>query len=193
MFNGLELACFTSAASAVGTVYRRNMLQSKTFQQANFDMLTGLANRSNFERFLGQLVMEENEYSGLIYIDLDKFKQVNDTYGHDVGDEFLQIVASRFNQQLRDHDMAARRGGDEFAIVLCKLQGAEIAERVAKRILKALESPVVINGISHEAGASIGICVFDDVVDVSLAIKRADIAMYKAKEAGGGCYQFYSE
>jgi diguanylate cyclase (GGDEF)-like protein len=193
IFNGLELACFTSAASAVGTVYRRNMLQSKTYQQANFDILTGLANRSNFERFLSQLEMEENECSGLLYIDLDKFKQVNDTYGHDVGDQFLKIVASRFSQQLRDHDLAARRGGDEFAIVLCKLQGSEVAERVAKRILNALESPVVINGISHEAGVSIGICVFDSIVDVSLAIKRADHAMYKAKEAGGGCYQFYSE
>jgi diguanylate cyclase (GGDEF)-like protein len=193
MFNGIEIACFNSAATALGTVYRRNMLQSETYKQANFDALTGVANRSNFERFLGQLVINDGEFAGLLYLDLDKFKPINDEYGHCVGDEFLKIVAKRFEAQLRDHDLVARRGGDEFAIVLTKLDGPDIAERVAKRIIKSLQDPVDINGVKHTASASIGICVFNNIVDVSLAIKRADIAMYKAKDAGRGNYQFYNE
>jgi diguanylate cyclase (GGDEF)-like protein len=192
-FNALELACFNTASIAVSTVYRRNMLQSKTFRQANFDILTGLANRSNFERFVSQLHIKDQEFVGILYIDLDKFKVINDTYGHDAGDQYLKIVSKRFEGQLRDHDMAARRGGDEFAIVLNKISGSDVAERVAMRIMQSLETPIVINGISHIAGVSIGICVFSNITDVSLAIRRADNAMYQAKNAGGGCYRFYTE
>ncbi|WP_218309870.1 GGDEF domain-containing protein [Alteromonas antoniana] len=192
-FNGLDLACLQSAGEALSTIYRQNMLQSKTYQQANFDAVTGLANRAHFNRFLGNLNLDDEKYAGVLYIDLDKFKEVNDLYGHDVGDLYLKAVSGRIAGQLRDHDLPARIGGDEFAVVLDELQLPTDAERVAARILRSLELPLEIDGVEHNAGVSIGVCVFDNVVDVSLALKRADKAMYEAKTAGRGQFKVYSE
>ena len=192
-FSCIDLALVSSAVKSLATIYRQNIIQSKMFKQANYDQLTSLANRAYFKRFLAGLDLAADESASLLYIDLDKFKNVNDGYGHDVGDKYLQVVAKRIADQLRDNDLAARIGGDEFAVVLTKLNSDEDSERVAKRILNAFQRPIDIEGIDHDAGVSIGICDFNYTCDVSLALVQADKAMYDAKKAGRGCMVKYSD
>lgn len=191
-FSCIDLALVSSAVKSLATIYRQNIIQSKMFKQANYDQLTSLANRAYFKKFLAGLDLASDESASLLYIDLDRFKAVNDGYGHDVGDKYLQVVAKRIADQLRDNDLAARIGGDEFAVVLTKLNSIEDSERVAKRILNAFERPIDIEGIDHDVGVSIGICDFNYSCDVSLALVQADKAMYDAKKAGRGCMVKYS-
>ena len=190
-FSCIDIALIESAARSLATIYRQNIIQSKMYKQANYDQLTSLANRAYFKKFLASLDLAQGEMSALLYIDLDKFKNINDSYGHDVGDKYLQVVAKRISNQLRDNDLAARIGGDEFAVVITRLSCEEDSERVAKRIIGAFSRPIEIEGIDHDAGVSIGICDFSYSCDVSLALVQADKAMYEAKSAGRGCFVKY--
>ena len=169
------------------------MLQSRTYREANYDNLTGLANRSLFNKFVCELEIKADEFAAILFMDLDKFKEVNDTYGHDVGDKFLQCVGKRIQGQVRDHDLAARFGGDEFVVVLTALESEQDAERVARRILSSFSTDINIDDVTLTPGVSIGVSTFNDNIDVSIVLKRADKALYLAKEGGRGQYRVYEE
>ncbi len=164
----------------------RSYKQAK--QLAEHDALTGLANRYSFEEALRLCIrqkLREQSKLALVLFDLDHFKFVNDSHGHDIGDQLLQKVSTRVQDCLRDNEMFARLGGDEFAIILSNLVTIDDASRVTKRILTALEVPFIIAGIKINMAASIGIAISpDNTLDAKELLKFADIAMYRSKKLG---------
>ncbi len=161
---------------------------------AEHDSLTGLANRYSFEEALRLTITEKprnNAKLALTLLDLDNFKFINDSHGHDVGDELLKQFATRVCNSLRGNEVFARLGGDEFAILLSNLHTIDNATRVTQRILHCLDEPFYISGIEIKMGASIGIAIYpDNSVDAHELLKFADIAMYRAKKLGKNqiCY-----
>jgi len=126
-------------------------------------------------------------------LDLDHFKDVNDTLGHRVGDQLLQAVGERLTSLLRQSDTVARMGGDEFMVILPEIGRGEDATRIAQKILEAFRRPFVFDGHELHITTSIGIALYpDDGEDVDTLMKNADIAMYRAKEQGRDNYQRYS-
>ncbi|NQT57750.1 MAG: GGDEF domain-containing protein [Bacteroidetes bacterium] len=161
-------------------------------QLVHFDTLTGLANRlfimQVLKYSLAQTIRKKNKF-GLIYLDLDKFKPINDQYGHDVGDKVLHSFALRLKHSLREGDGAARIGGDEFLVILTDLTRKEDAEIVINNIIHAVSVPYVIDGKTIKIGVSAGISIFpDDGDNQEELIKRADQAMYRAKRSGGNSF-----
>ena len=129
-----------------------------------------------------------------MFIDLDRFKFVNDTLGHEAGDKLLQEVSARFQACLRSSDVVSRVGGDEFVVLLQEISDPEAVANIARKILSAAIKPVVVLGQECRVTASIGICIYPaDAQDEQALMKNADIAMYRAKEAGKNTYKFYSE
>lgn len=163
---------------------------------AYHDSLTGLANRAHFNGRLEELLnrpAEENEMLAILFLDLDRFKLVNDTLGHDVGDLLLKAVAERLLGTVRSGDLVARLGGDEFTIILERVASADVVARVADKICRILSAPFVFSGQEIYVTASIGISMYPtDAKDAQTIIKHADTAMFKAKDNGGG-YIFYAE
>ena len=159
-------------------------------QMALRDELTGLANRALlYERLDHEFAQYRREHRRLavLMVDLDDFKEVNDTLGHYHGDLLLQGVAARFRECVREADLVARWGGDEFVVVLSGCPGARAAEEVAGKLLESLAKPLVLDGIPVYVRASIGIALApQDGVDGDTLIRHADVAMYAAKRAGGG-------
>lgn len=164
---------------------------------AYHDELTGLPNRNTLVDRIGQSIKissRDNQQMGILFIDLDRFKNVNDSLGHIIGDKLLQQVASRLYTTLRNHDTISRNGGDEFVVVLEKLKDSNEAIHVAKKIIKCLTDTFVIQSHKIHLGASIGISVYPTDGDTPLMLLRnADTAMYRAKQAGGNQLQFYDE
>jgi diguanylate cyclase (GGDEF)-like protein len=164
---------------------------------AESDSLTGLANRYLFDESLKMLLVNSgrSRYKlALLLIDLDNFKYVNDTYGHDVGDILLKKVVTRIKGCLRGNELFARLGGDEFAIALSNLEYVEHASRVALRIVRSLSMPFEIANATIQATASIGIAIHPDDGDNSEEIfKHADIAMYRAKKLGKSQFCFFEQ
>jgi diguanylate cyclase (GGDEF)-like protein len=156
--------------------------------QANFDSLTGLQNRNLFSESMALAVADAVAREGLgavLYIDLDHFKRVNDTAGHDAGDSLLRVAAQRLKACGAEGCSIARLGGDEFAVLLPSVAAPAAARMVAERILLALQSPIEIGGREHHISASIGIAVFPaDGVTLEALLRAADISMYHAKGAG---------
>lgn len=173
----------------------RKLAQQQLYQLAHFDSLSGLPNRVLLHDRLRQaraLANREGFSMALLFLDLDRFKIINDTLGHPVGDRLLQSVALRLSASIREIDTAARIGGDEFVIILVNLRGPADAEKVAVKILGSLAMPHFID--SHElfVTTSIGISIFpEDDEDPDNLIKKADIAMYAAKSAGSNTFRFY--
>ena len=163
--------------------------------QALHDSLTGLPNRTLLhDRLERELLMatREKRSCGLLILDMDQFKEVNDTLGHECGDQLLQAFAARISEALRDVDTFARLGGDEFAVLPIGANDVEGVVATATKILAALEEPFIIDGTALHARASIGIAVFpDDANDGSTLLRRADVAMYVAKESHSG-YAVYA-
>lgn len=163
---------------------------------ARRDPLTGLPNRrllqEEFERRLGR-IRARDQHLGVLLLDLDRFKSVNDTYGHGAGDRLLQVISDRITSVLRDHDFLARLGGDEFAILIETDQGKEALFSVAQRILTAVALPFEReDGAFWDVTVSIGISVYPgDGETTELLLKRADQAMYQAKSAGRNSYALY--
>ncbi|GAA1636094.1 GGDEF domain-containing protein [Actinoplanes couchii] len=153
--------------------------------QAYTDQLTGLANRRHFHNRWEQALTDGGGPTALLYVDLDGFKAVNDTLGHETGDAVLETVAGRIRQTVRDTDLVARLGGDEFAVIL---PGAtdEQAVAIATRIVDAVAEPIEVRGLPVGVGASIGVITAPSGADPESEIKRADTAMYAAKAAGRG-------
>jgi len=157
-------------------------------RQANYDSLTGLKNRHLFSDCVREAVVAAragNGTGGILYIDLDHFKRVNDTAGHASGDALLQVVARRLIACVGDGPSVARLGGDEFAVLMPVVKTPESARLLAERIIKALEPAIVVDGREHQIAASVGIALFPgDGTELDDLLKAADIAMYHAKEAG---------
>lgn len=164
--------------------------------QARHDLLTGLQNRLVFEDRLGQAVARQQRMGGVIavlFMDLERFKLVNDSLGHHHGDELLRRVAARLKENVRDMDTAARLGGDEFTVLLPELASPEDAAVVARKILDALKPVFDIGGHPIHLTASIGISVCpSDGNDVASLLRNADAAMYSAKAEGGNDFRFFS-
>jgi diguanylate cyclase len=169
-------------------VEARRRAETALAYQATHDALTDLPNRILLRDRLGQAIriaIRSKEPVALLMIDLDRFKEVNDRLGHDVGDELLRACAHRLQSALRASDTMARLGGDEFAVVL-PTAGVEGARRVALKLLARLEEPFILAGEDLTIGMSIGIAVFPDHGDTLEALmRRADVAMYIGKRAGG--------
>lgn len=163
---------------------------------AHYDLLTDLPNRVLLQDRL-QTALDRMRRGGkqlaVLFLDLDRFKNVNDSLGHPVGDRLLQVVAHRLNAVVRDQDTVARLGGDEFLLILEDMHDPQHAGVVARKILETLSEPVRVEQHDIYIGASIGISVFPgDGTDADALIKNADTAMYRAKEVGRNNYQFYT-
>ena len=179
----------------------RDISESKRTQQqlhflAHYDLLTGLPNRRLFNESLTKAQTFANRTSDTIavmFIDLDRFKNINDTLGHGVGDKLLQQVGNRISVCIRESDTVARMGGDEFAVVLVNLREERDAAVVAEKIIEALRLPFTVDGHEVFVGASIGITFYrPGQDDKEVLLEKADVAMYHAKERGRNNYQFYS-
>jgi diguanylate cyclase (GGDEF)-like protein len=164
---------------------------------AYHDGLTGLPNRSMFSKLLAQSISEAHRYDrrpAVAFLDLDRFKQINDTLGHDAGDQLLKEVANRLKSCVRDSDTVARLGGDEFVVLLPEPDDAKHAAIIAQKILAAAARPFTLMGQEFRVTASIGISMYpQDGLDEQTLTKNADIAMYQAKAEGKNNFQFYSE
>ncbi|MFH1043618.1 MAG: diguanylate cyclase [Pseudomonadota bacterium] len=189
---GKVLGCF-----AVTTDITEHKLTEERIQRmAHHDSLTGLPNRLLFNDRLEQaisLAKRDSRQFALLYLDLDKFKRVNDTLGHTAGDELLQAVAARIRRQVRESDTVARVGGDEFSVILPDVARREKAETVARKIIAALAAPFQLGSQkqSVDIGTSIGIAVYPaDGRDADALIKAADAAMYSAKQVGSS-FRFF--
>jgi diguanylate cyclase (GGDEF)-like protein/PAS domain S-box-containing protein len=175
-------------------IAERKQSEEKTAFLANHDALTGLPNRYNLQARLEQILAtarREGSRVALLFLDLDRFKSVNDSLGHHAGDELLKEVASRLVNCVRDSDVVARLGGDEFVVVLADVAPAAV-EQIANNILQSLARTYRIEGRDVEASSSIGIAVFPaDGDSVSKLMRHADSAMYQAKSAGRNTVRFF--
>ncbi|WP_457749072.1 EAL domain-containing protein [Sulfurimonas sp.] len=166
-------------------------------QQAHYDTLTGLANRLLFKDTLTQTLEYAKRHKkqiALFFIDLDRFKQINDSLGHHIGDKVLQEAATRLQKCVRKEDTVARLGGDEFTVIMQSLTKAEDASLLAQKILKLLAQPMQIEGQTLYVTSSIGISLFpDDSTTVENLLMYADSAMYMAKERGKNDFAYYSQ
>ena len=171
--------------------------QDKLNKLAHFDALTSLPNRMMFQNTLKSMLSRANRNQtkvALMFIDLDNFKMINDTLGHDYGDLLLQEVATRLKKTLRAEDAVSRLGGDEFTIILDDIKDVSYPSIVAQKIIDALSTPIKLKDEMGYIGASVGISIFpDDTPELEQLIKNADLAMYKAKNEGKNVYRYFTE
>ncbi len=168
----------------------------KIWQQANYDLLTGLPNRHFFlDKLYKELKHSRQDQllTALLFIDLDHFKEINDNLGHAEGDTLLKIAANRLLGCVREFDVVARMGGDEFTIILRQIRDLEDIEKIAQKIIESLGQPFVLSGAQHYVTPSIGIAVSpDDTKDPEALIKYADQAMYVSKNTGRNTFTFFA-
>lgn len=161
---------------------------------AYHDPLTGLSNRKFFAEQLHESLLwaqSNNLLLGLLFIDLDGFKQINDTLGHDIGDRLLVSIAQRLSNSLRGSDTVSRLGGDEFTVILRAIPNEQVAAKVAEKILASITEPIVLEGYTTRVSASIGISIYPiNSQDTEGMIRQADAAMYRAKHLGKNRYEF---
>ena len=177
-------------------ITKRREAEEQLGRLAHYDSLTGLPNRVLFSDRLSQAMIESDRHGrlvGVAFLDLDRFKNVNDTLGHDAGDQLLKAVAERLTGAARKGDTVARLSGDELTLILSDMGHVDDAARVAQKILEAFTLPFHVAGRELHMTASLGITLYPfDVQDVSGLLRNADIAMYRAKEHGRNTYQFYA-
>jgi diguanylate cyclase (GGDEF)-like protein len=192
----MMLVILVVARYGVDLYLTRREFQRTLFQFAHYDNLTKLPNRMLFFDRLQQAVQQAKRYQhwfGLLFIDLDGFKAVNDHYGHHAGDLALQEVAKRLKELLRESDTVARLGGDEFAAILSRVNDEKDAGEVAGRVVEMLSKPYKLDGHDCKMGASVGVSVFPaDSDDAQKLLSLADTAMYEAKHAGKSTYRYAS-
>ncbi len=171
--------------------------QKKIEFMAYHDPLTKLPNRNLFFDILKQelkMAKREKRYLAVMFIDLDRFKEINDTYGHDYGDSVLQVIGKRLKSSLRESDIVARLGGDEFGVILPSIKRPSDASIIANKILKQVQKPVIVKGKEFLLTTSIGIAIYpNDGKSPEELVKAADAAMYKAKFEGKNKYFYFSE
>lgn len=196
-FSADDVGFVLSIANTLDTAIERGRTRDRLTYMAQHDALTDLPNRVLLTDRL-EVEMSRAARSGkrlaMMFIDLDRFKNVNDVYGHEGGDLLLREVASRLQHTVRSVDTVSRQGGDEFLVVLPEIACDEDAGRVAQKLIDAVLAPFVLSGNEIIVGCSIGIvCYPENGRDVETLMRNADVAMYVAKDQGRGCYQFYSE
>ena len=186
----------TGAINCMTDITALKSAEERIRHLAHFDALTGLANRTLLRDRLQQEIARANRQGSqvaVLFLDLDNFKHINDSRGHELGDQLLQAVAVRLGDCLREGDSVARLGGDEFVLTAPILHCNKDAALVAQKLLAALNQPIVIQGVLLQPGASIGISMYpNDGLDVESLMRAADTAMYHAKESGRGNYQFFT-
>ena len=180
----------------------KDITQSKEYeneikQLAYYDVLTGLSNRTLFEQNLEMVITESKRYSrkfGLMFLDLDDFKLINDNFGHLIGDKLLQNVAKVLRRCVRQSDTIARIGGDEFILIIKDLKNSLDIDKVAKKIISEVSKSMIIDSHDLEVGVSIGISVYPDDSKSSIElIKKADMAMYSSKDSGKNQYSYFTK
>jgi diguanylate cyclase (GGDEF)-like protein/PAS domain S-box-containing protein len=178
-------------------ITERKQAEEKIQYMATHDALTGLPNRLMFSQMLNRAIQSAKRNQrqfAVLFIDLDRFKIINDTLGHEAGDQLLQEIGARLKQTLRAADLAARLGGDEFIILIEEVSDANHVATVAHKIITSIIKPLTLMGQECRITASIGISIYPkDAEDEQSLMKNADLAMYLAKEEGKNNYQFYSE
>jgi diguanylate cyclase (GGDEF)-like protein len=184
-------------AKLAAIAVEQRQLSNRLLHQAQHDSLTGLLNRETISQSLDLTLKQLSRHpsqGAVLLVDLDRFKSVNDTLGHHVGDLLLKQVSKALEKCTRGSDVLGRLGGDEFVLVLTSIEDRKAAARVAERIIASLEKPFRISGQEIYVGASIGMSVFpDDGIDSVDLLKNADIAMFFAKNEGGGRFHFFNE
>lgn len=173
-----------------------NMVRARSlYRQANYDSLTGLVNRQAFSDRVSEAVrraQRDGHRGAVLFLDLDRFKQINDTEGHAVGDAVLRQIARRLEQQIRNTDTVCRLGGDEFAIIAAESDSDTLLSSLCRRLISTVNEPVEVDGHRHEIDVSIGVSLFpDDGEDVGTLLMKADVAMYEAKAQSGSTFSFY--
>jgi diguanylate cyclase (GGDEF)-like protein/PAS domain S-box-containing protein len=188
--------CIIGIASLVQDVTERLNTERTIHYMAHHDALTGLPNRRLMQDRLNQAILSarrEQKHVGLLFIDLDRFKLVNDTLGHETGDYVLRDIARRLSKVVREGDTVSREGGDEFVIVLPNLAKPEAAQVVANKVLIEMARPIEVSGHELTVTASIGIAHYpNDATDVQQLLKHADSAMYQAKDSGRNTSRFFT-
>lgn len=192
-----ENSSFPGALAVISDVTKLNQARKKLETQANTDALSGIANRYNFQHHLQTLIDERqtnDQPFALLFIDLDHFKTINDTFGHQAGDDLIRFASQRIEHALRPGDKLARLGGDEFAITLGQLSSDKEAARIAQRILYQFDESFQLAGSNVYVSVSIGISLFpfDSRSPVKL-LQNADFALYRAKDAGRRGFAFYQK
>jgi diguanylate cyclase (GGDEF)-like protein len=182
-------------ARAVRYAIERKRSEERLTYLAQYDHLTGLVNRSLFRDRLVQAMARSKRLEqpiGLMLLDLDRFKAVNDTFGHDMGDELLKAVSERLKACVREVDTVARMGGDEFTIILEGVSSEQNILVVATRITESIATPFELTGHSISIGVSIGVTIYPhDDHPIDELLKHADTAMYRAKQRGGRAFHLY--
>ncbi|MFA6265550.1 MAG: EAL domain-containing protein [Pseudolabrys sp.] len=185
------------AVAILRDITERKHAEEQLVRMARHDTLTGLANRGVFVEALQQGIARAHRGGknfAVLYLDLDHFKDVNDTLGHPVGDLLLQSVAQRLEKTLREADTVARFGGDEFALIAIDIDEPSDAAVLADKVLKSIAEPYSIQGNEIRTGASVGIALYGpDSPDAELLLSHADVALYRAKAEGRGTYRFFTD
>lgn|GEM_PF-1531906 len=175
----------------------RKQIESEMIRLANFDALTGLANRSYFQNRLSEMVsatLRSSQHVVLLLIDLDNFKQINDSMGHHVGDLLLQQTAQRMRRAIRDTDFLARLGGDEFVVIQPNALSPQSAGSLINKLLDTLSRPFHIDGHEVRTSASIGVAVCpQDAKEPNRLLNKADLALYRVKNEGRGGFSYFTE
>lgn len=190
-----------SHASSYFVVQLQDITQQKNAEErlqhmAYHDSLTGVANRNKLEQFVSHILAAARRHQqgfALLFLDLDRFKNINDTIGHEAGDILLQIVAERLKSTIRNTDLIARLGGDEFVLVVTDVKRTEAVALIAQKILESVMQAITVNGQEIYITTSIGISLYPyDGQNMQMLMKNADLALYRAKEQGRNNYQFYT-
>ncbi len=187
----------SAIAAQLGLVIQRIQMEETIRQMAYHDTLTGLPNRTLFQDHLNLAIIHsqrKKQKLALLFLDLDRFKDINDTLGHDIGDQLLQGVADRLRRCVRGSDTVSRLGGDEFNVLLQEIGHAEDAVAIAQKIVTSVSHPFIINNNTAHITVSIGIAMYpDDGNNAETLMKHADLAMYQAKKSGRNNYQFFHQ
>ena len=190
---------------AIKVLYKDLAQKNKDIQQAKEklallatqDSLTGLLNRRSFdEKIVKHInsIRHSNKRTALLFLDLDNLKKINDKYGHQVGDSLLRKISKRLKRVVKQKDICARYGGDEFAVLLVDILGTQETKQITERIIQTIRKPFNIDGNNIKTSASIGIALSTpEVSNYKLLYSMADAAMYKAKQNGKDRYQLYQD
>jgi len=191
-----EASILVAIAGSIGGALQRHQQEALIHYQAFHDLLTGLPNRQQLERRLPEILttaQQQEEKVALMFVDLDRFKIINDTLGHPVGDQLLQIAAERLQHSLREHDMIVRWGGDEFIVILNQIMTQIDTSHIAQRIVNSMQRPFHIDRHQLHVSCSIGIALYpEDGIDPPTLMQNADLALYRVKETGRNGYEFYN-